>query len=64
MYLGTLIWLSYCDTSSLDVTLTFAVPSAPTKNEGFIGAFWYGLEPVPACDLLQPVLALGRVSLL
>ena len=59
-------WLAYAvargdGRAVTNATISFTVPSLPA-NHGGIGAFWWGLEPAPACDLMQPVLALGRMG--
>jgi hypothetical protein len=57
-------WMAYAVSKGngkpiTNVSVSFKVPSLPKKS-GSNAAFWWGIEPVPACDLLQPVLALGR----
>ena len=59
-------WLAYAvargdGRAVTNATVSFTVPSLPAHHGG-IGAFWWGLEPAPACDLMQPVLALGRIT--
>ena len=59
-------WLAYAvargdGRAVTNATISFTVPSLPAKHGG-IGSFWWGLEPAPACDLMQPVLALGRMG--
>jgi hypothetical protein len=59
-------WLAYAvarggGRAVTNVTVSYTVPPLPVKPGG-IGSFWWGLEPAPACDLMQPVLALGRLG--
>ena len=57
-------WLAYAVSRNkaqiTSVKTSYVVPSLPAKT-GSQASFWFGLEPSPACDLIQPILALGRL---
>ena len=45
------------------VNMTWPVPAYPTtRGGGNAPGWWWGFEPVPALDLLQPILAYGDGS--
>merc|ERR1711990_785952 len=52
-------WLAYSEATNSDIiTLLSAktiVPENPTRDGGF-PALWFGIEPNPACNLIQPIL--------
>lgn len=40
------------------INATWTVPSYPTSRvDGAAPGFWFGIEPEPALDLIQPILA-------
>ena len=61
-------WLAYAKAAGngkrvTSVNITWAVPAFPTtRGGGNAPGFWWGFEPVPALDLLQPILAYGDGS--
>eukprot|EP00754_Rhynchopus_humris_P038940 Rhum_TRINITY_DN21579_c0_g1::Rhum_TRINITY_DN21579_c0_g1_i1::g.174317::m.174317 len=58
-------WLSYAVFKNPGkpitfVNVTWTVPSYPaSRNSPAAPGWWYGVEPEPACDLIQPILAYG-----
>jgi len=58
-------WLAYAKASGngsqiLSANMTWVVPAYPaTRGGGNAPGWWFGIEPVPALDLIQPILAYG-----
>ena len=57
-------WLSYAvfkaQGAVTQVNVTWVVPAYPsTRYSPSAPGWWYGVEPEPACDLIQPILAYG-----
>jgi len=58
-------WLAYAVSSGngnmvTQVNASWVVPSLPTdQSEGSAPGWWFGIEPSPACFLIQPILAWG-----
>lgn len=61
-------WLAYAKAAGngkrvTSVNMTWTVPAYPaTRGGGNAPGWWWGIEPVPALDLLQPILAYGDGS--
>eukprot|EP00755_Sulcionema_specki_P004986 Sspe_Gene.31513::Locus_15538_Transcript_1_1_Confidence_1.000_Length_737::g.31513::m.31513 len=58
-------WLAYAVSKGngkavTQVNVTWDVPANPAAGESpSAPGWWYGVEPTPACDLIQPILAYG-----
>jgi len=58
-------WLAYTVAKGngklvTQVNMTWAVPAYPTTRDGGNApGWWFGIEPEPAMDLIQPILAYG-----
>eukprot|EP01059_Diplonema_ambulator_P034547 TRINITY_DN7792_c0_g1_i1.p1 TRINITY_DN7792_c0_g1~~TRINITY_DN7792_c0_g1_i1.p1 ORF type:complete len:224 (+),score=65.99 TRINITY_DN7792_c0_g1_i1:49-720(+) len=58
-------WLAYAVAKGggkaiTQVNVTWVVPANPTElRSPSAPGWWYGVEPEPACDLIQPILAYG-----
>jgi len=55
-------WLAYTKSPGNGGTITYInatwiVPAEPKIKNGVQPGFWFGIEPEPACNLIQPILA-------